>query len=173
VGRLVLVSGGARSGKSRYALGRAQQLGPTLFVATAPIADDEMAARVERHRAERPAQWDTLEARYDVASAIASRRRDQTCVLVDDLGALVSNLLVERAADQQVVEAEVDALARLPRTIEIDLVVVTQEVGLGIVPMTELGRRFRDLLGSANQRLAAEAQEVVLVVAGLPLTLKP
>jgi adenosyl cobinamide kinase/adenosyl cobinamide phosphate guanylyltransferase len=169
----LLVTGGARSGKSRYALQRAQQLGSTLYVATAPITDDEMAARVQQHRAERPPDWETLESRYDLASAILTRLRDQAGVLVEDLGTLVSNLLVERAADEALVDAEVEALGGLADSHEVTLIVVSQEVGLGVVPPTELGRRFRDLLGRANQRLAARADEVVFVVAGLPMTLKP
>jgi adenosylcobinamide kinase/adenosylcobinamide-phosphate guanylyltransferase len=172
MGRLLLVTGGAGSGKSRYALQRALPHGPTLYVATAAITDPEMAARVQRHVDERPPEWSTLEARYDLAPAIEARRREQSCVLLEDVGTLVGNLLIERAADQPAVDAEVDALAALARGSDVELIVVTQEVGMGIVPATESGRRFRDLLGRANQRLASQSQEVVLVVAGLPLTLK-
>jgi adenosylcobinamide kinase/adenosylcobinamide-phosphate guanylyltransferase len=147
-------------------------LGSALYVATAPITDEEMVARVARHRAERPPDWDTLEAPYELAAAILARLTDQRSILVEDLGTLVSNLLVERAADEAQVDAEVEALSRLPDGRDVTLIVVSQEVGLGIVPATELGRRFRDLLGRANQHLAAQAAEVVFVVAGLPLTLK-
>ena len=173
-GRLLLVTGGARSGKSHYAQRRAAESGqPVLFVATGVATDEEMAARIDRHRAERPADWRTLEARFDLATAIGTPRPEERCVLVEDLGTLVTNLLVERSADEEIVRAEVENLLRLGREHELDLILVSNEVGLGVVPPSLLGRRFRDLLGTANQHVAAAADEVMLLVAGLPLRLKP
>jgi adenosylcobinamide kinase/adenosylcobinamide-phosphate guanylyltransferase len=170
---LLLVTGGARSGKSRYAQQRAREVGRrTLYVATGVATDDEMAERIARHRAERPADWTTLEARLEVAAAIAERWRGEGCVLLEDLGTLVTNLLVERAADAREVGQEVERLIALPALRPTLLIVVSQEVGLGLVPSTPLGRAFRDLLGVANQTLAAAADEVIMVVAGLPLRLK-
>ena len=172
-GRLLLVTGGARSGKSRYAQQRARELGGrTLFVATGVATDDEMAERIARHRAERPVDWVTLEAQVDLAAAIAAHWRGEGCVLVEDLGTLVTNLLVEREAGASQVGREVERLIDLPAQRQGLLIVVSQEVGLGLVPSTPLGRAFRDLLGLANQTLAAAADEVVMVVAGLPLRLK-
>lgn len=172
-GRLLLVTGGARSGKSRYALGRAvASSGGVLFVATGVATDAEMAERIERHRAERPPGWATLEARYDLAAAISGALAGERTVVVEDLATLVSNLLVERAPDEAGVRAEVEALLRVARESAADWIVVSSEVGLGLVPATPLGRRFRDLLGTANQLVAAAADEAVLMVSGLPLRLK-
>ena len=173
-GRLILVSGGLRSGKSRYALERAAaERGPVLFVATGVATDPDMAERIARHRAERPPAWRTLEARYNLKTAIEGALADERTVLVEDLGTLVTNLIVERDAADEAVEAEVDGLIALPAGCRVRLLVVSNEVGWGLVPTTPLGRRFADLLGRANQRLAAQADEVVVVVAGLPLRLKP
>jgi adenosylcobinamide kinase / adenosylcobinamide-phosphate guanylyltransferase len=172
-GRLVLITGGARSGKSRFARERAAAGGsPVLFVATGLATDPEMAARIARHRTERPAEWTTLEARYDLASALRGRLSGERCVLLDDLAAVVSNLLVERSADEREILAEVEELLGLARKCSLELIVVSQEVGLGLVPSTALGRQFRDLVGFANQAMAAAADEVLLLVAGLPLRLK-
>lgn len=172
-GRLVLVTGGARSGKSRFALERAGRDGePVLFVASGVATDDEMAARIARHRTERPAHWRTLEARYDLADRIRAVRRAEIRVVVEDLATTVSNLLVERQADEALVRREVEALVELAEQLGVELLVVSNEVGLGLVPTSSLGRTFRDLLGLANQIVAAEADEVVLLVAGLPLRLK-
>jgi adenosylcobinamide kinase/adenosylcobinamide-phosphate guanylyltransferase len=169
----VLVTGGARSGKSRFALERARaQRGPTLFVATAVATDAEMAARIRAHQAERPDSWQTLEARYGLAAAIERAWAGQPCILVEDVGTLVTNLLVERRAEQAAVAAEVEALIGLLDERPVELIVVGNEVGLGLVPSTPLGRAFRDLAGLANQLLAAAADEVVMLVAGLPLRLK-
>jgi adenosylcobinamide kinase / adenosylcobinamide-phosphate guanylyltransferase len=172
-GRLVLVTGGTRSGKSRYALNRALAWGEqVLFVATGVVTDAEMEQRIARHRAERPAGWQTLEARYELGPAIVAAASGLRGVLVEDLATLVSNLLVERDADEAAIEAEITALLAARWELTADLIFVTNEVGLGLVPGSPLGRRFRDLLGLANQAAAAAADEVVLVVAGLPLRLK-
>jgi adenosylcobinamide kinase/adenosylcobinamide-phosphate guanylyltransferase len=185
-GHLLLVLGGARSGKSAYALERARAFGPRVaFVATGVATDAEMAARIERHRAERPPDWTTVEVERRLDEALA-KLPPADCVLLEDVGTLVSNVLVgdpaagvrsreSGAGDDDVearVEAEIDALLAGWRGSGVPWVVVSQEVGLGLVPTTPLGRRFRDLLGSANQALAAAASEAVLVVAGLPLRLK-
>jgi adenosylcobinamide kinase/adenosylcobinamide-phosphate guanylyltransferase len=172
-GRLLLVTGGARSGKSRYALERAREVGgQVLFAATGVATDDEMAERIARHRAERPAAWATVEARFDLAAALAPRLADARAVVIEDLGTLVSNLMVERTADEAAVRAEIEALLGLARGSPADWIVVSSEVGLGLVPPTPLGRAFRDLLGTANQLVASAADDVVLMVAGLPLRLK-
>ncbi len=171
--RLVLVTGGARSGKSRYALNRAAAWDPrVLFVAAGVVTDLEMERRIARHRAERSPAWQTLEARFDLGTAITSARSDQRCVLVEDLATVVTNLLVERDADESAVQTEVQTLLAAHRGADFELIVVTNEVGLGLVPTNPLGRQFRDLLGLANQAVAAAADEVVLLVSGLPLKLK-
>jgi len=171
--RRVLVLGGARSGKSGYAERLAADCGePVLYVATATASDAEMAERIAQHRAQRPAHWRTLEAPTDVARQTAAALDGARTVLVEDLGLLLSNRLLEDEADGHVAEAgagaEVEALLRLPANV----LLVSNEVGLGLVPPYPLGRVFRDALGRLNQHAAALADEVVLIVAGLPLRLK-
>lgn len=180
-----LVTGGARSGKSSFAERLALDgRGPVLYVATATVGDDEMRARVEEHRRRRPPDWRTLETPTDVASALSERARGVGTVLLEDVALLVSNLLfrvtggaeplLSTAAElDEAVAAELDALFTARDAAGWDFVVVTNEVGWGVVPATPLGRVFRDALGRANQALAARADAVYLLVAGLPLRVKP
>lgn len=172
---LTLVLGGARSGKSRYARSLASEhAGEVVFVATATAGDEEMARRIARHRDERPPQWRTIEAPVDLVSALRAAPSD-ALVLVDCVTIWLSNLL-ERHGALQVEERErrilddVERFAAAAR--ERTVVAVSNEVGEGIVPATPLGREFRDVCGLANQALAAEADRVVLVVAGLPVLVK-
>jgi adenosyl cobinamide kinase/adenosyl cobinamide phosphate guanylyltransferase len=164
---LTFVLGGARSGKSRYAESLIAALPvPWLYVATAEAGDAEMAARIAAHRARRGAQWQTVEAPRDLAAALQSGRTMP--VLVDCLTLWLSNLMLADAdIDAETAELET-ALAEAAAPV----VLVANEVGSGIVPDHPLGRRFRDLQGNLNQRLAARADRVVLVVAGLPLAIK-
>lgn len=174
---LTLVLGGARSGKSRFAQSLAAAAGgPVLFVATAapvsPDEDPEMAARIARHLADRPSRFKTLEAPLD---AVAAVRSAEAVVVFDCVTIWISNLLyehraLERALREKKILGEVEALAAVLR--EREAIAVSNEVGEGIVPETPLAREFRDLQGQANQILAREASRVVLLVAGIPLTLK-
>jgi adenosylcobinamide kinase / adenosylcobinamide-phosphate guanylyltransferase len=167
-----LVLGGARSGKSRHALEQARQLhGPVAFVATARALDGDMAVRIARHRAERPPRWTTIEEPHDLVGACRRASRANDLVVVDCATVWVSNLM-ERGDDDMVVLAAADDLVKLLRERLVSVIVVSNEVGQGVHPSTELGRRFRDLLGLVNQRLAAAVDRVTLMVAGLPLTLK-
>ena len=182
--RLTLVTGGARSGKSRYAEDLARQGSqPILYVATAEAFDDEMRARITEHRRRRPATWETLEARTDIGAALAARPVQPGTVLLEDLGLLVTNHLLDVCGDDEpnveragfvdaLVDREIDGLLAAQSDGGWDAIVVTNEVGFGIVPATPLGRIFRDALGRANQRLAARADAATLLVAGLPLQLK-
>lgn len=175
--------GGARSGKSRFAEVLAVEWGaPVLYVATARALDDEMVVRISRHRAERPAEWRTLEEPLQVAEAVgaAVTASDPTpgTVLVEDLGVWLSNALLAANGDaaaqddadeaERLVAAGIDGLCRL----DANLVLVSNEVGLGLVPPYPLGRFFRDALGRVNQHAAAAVSEAYLLVAGLPVTLK-
>ena len=183
--RLTLVTGGARSGKSQFAEGLARQgRAPVLYLATAEVLDDEMRARVQEHQARRPAEWRTLEARTEVGRALAGIPDAPGTVLLDDLGLLVTNRLLDlcgpidpTAETARLLDAalarEIDDLDRARAAGGWDLIVVTNEVGLGIVPATPLGRVFRDAIGRANQVLAERADAVYLLVAGLPLRIKP
>ncbi len=165
--RLTLVLGGARSGKSRYAESLVTALpAPWIYVATAEACDTEMAERIAAHQARRGAGWRTLETRRDVVGALAAHRT--TPLLVDCLTLWLANALLASAD----VDAEIEHLEVALEQAAAPLVLVANEVGFGIVPDNALGRRFRDLQGLLNQRIAARADRVVLVVAGLPLTIK-
>jgi adenosylcobinamide kinase / adenosylcobinamide-phosphate guanylyltransferase len=166
-GPLTLVLGGARSGKSRYAEGLIGTMSPPwTYVATAEACDAEMAARIAVHRARRGGEWRTIEAPRDLAGALASTQAEP--VLIDCLTLWLSNrMLADADIDGEIGELE-QALARRSSAV----VIVANEVGSGIVPDNALARRFRDLQGSLNQRIAAGADRVVLMVAGLPLSVK-
>jgi adenosylcobinamide kinase/adenosylcobinamide-phosphate guanylyltransferase len=174
--RITLITGGVRSGKSRFALERAEAAGAedVTFIATAVLTDDEMRRRAERHRAERPAVWRTVEAATDVADAVA--RAQTHVILLDCLTNLVSNAIMasESEGEEAALAAaarEVDNLLAAAADRDGELIVVTNEVGWGVVPPYEMGRWFRDAAGQANQRVAASAAEVYLLVAGIAMRL--
>ena len=175
---LTLVLGGARSGKSRYALDEAQGGARVLFVATAQAFDDEMQARIERHQQERPAHWTTLEAPLKVAEAVVPRLPGHDTVVIDCLTLLATNALLTlpedctQADSDAAILAEVEALLAIQAASAARWLVVSNEVGMGVVPPFKLGRLFQDSLGRANQRVAQAADSVVLMVAGLPWALK-
>ena len=176
---LMLILGGARSGKSVYAERLAAASGQAvLYVATALAIDAEMQARIRRHQASRPAHWRTLEAPRAAGEAIPKEARPGEWVLVDCLTVLVANVVLAAGDDvtldeaRPVVEAEVDGLLRAARAHAGRVCVVSNEVGMGVVPPYPLGRVYRDLLGWANQRMATAAGEVWFMVAGLPLKVK-
>jgi adenosylcobinamide kinase/adenosylcobinamide-phosphate guanylyltransferase len=199
MGKLTLILGGARSGKSSYAERRAKELGGNrvLYVATSETKDEEMVGRVEKHRSERPSAWGTVEAPRNVSQALrqaqdTALRRERSAtkvILLDCVTFLVANHLMDAAApeddpfddpsadpfDVQIeanVVAEVEALVKYVNEADVELLVVTNEVGLGVVPPYELGRAYRDILGRANQILARHADEVQLLVAGIPMRIK-
>jgi adenosylcobinamide kinase/adenosylcobinamide-phosphate guanylyltransferase len=179
-GRLILLLGGARGGKSGYALKLAQggervSGDEVCFIATAQALDEDMTVRISRHRAERPTHWRTIEEPYQIDEALR-QAGDAGVVVVDCLTLFVSNWLL-RHEDEHECEGFVRQITRdfleLARTRQQMIICVSNEVGLGVVPETSLGRVFRDLLGRVNQDFAAVADEVYLLVAGLPLQLKP
>ena len=166
--RFTLVLGGARSGKSRHAEALIMaHRPPWIYVATAQALDAEMAIRIADHRGRRDARWQTLEAPRDLARSIAAAPPDAP-LLIDCLTLWVSN---EMLAQADLDAATRDLEAALDRR-RASVVAVANEVGLGIVPDTVLGRRFRDAAGRLNQRLAIRADRVVFLVAGIPMTLK-
>lgn len=167
--RHVLLTGGARSGKSALAVALAQRDGgDVVFVATGQPGDDEMAARIARHRAERPPRWTTIEEPLRLEEAIGAAD-PQACLIVDCLSLWVANLLATSDAIAQAAAAAADVAAARPGT----TIVVTNEVGLGVVPATPLGRAYRDVLGRVNAIWAERAGEAYLVVAGRLLALLP
>ena len=191
MGRLTLILGGARSGKSTFAEDRARELGgeSVLYVATSEAKDEEMQQRVTNHRTARPPAWRTLEAPRNVAEALRQERSAARVVLLDCMTFLVANHLMDAAAPREnpfddpsadpfdprieaKVVAEVEALVAYIQEFNIEMLVVSNEVGLGVVPPYELGRAYRDILGRDNQILARHADEVHLLVAGIPMKVK-
>lgn len=165
----LFVIGGARSGKSRYAQTRIEALpGSLAFIATAEAGDAEMAQRIARHRADRGPRWTAHDAPLDLPEAIAKAQASADAILVDCLTLWLSNLMLREADVEQATSALCDAVQQC----RVPLALVANEVGMGIVPMNELARRYRDHAGCLSQRVAEVAGEVVLVTAGLPLVLK-
>ena len=173
--RLTLVLGGVRAGKSSYAQRLAARGKRVLFLATAEAGDREMAARIQAHRETRPAEWDTIEAPIDPVTALAPLLHGYDMVVLDCLTLWVSNLLLSSwgtASPRVDIPAEAQRLLRLYRQGEASWIIVSNEVGLGVIPPTELGRVYTDELGRVNQLIAAAADDVYFMAAGLPLNVK-
>ena len=167
----LFIVGGARSGKSRFAVDRIPSRERIVFVATAEARDQDMATRIARHRTERPSHWATVEEPLDLVPRL--EKLEGTCdgIVVDCLTLWVANRLLRGDPDDAIL-GESDALARLIGRRRSSFTVVSNEVGAGVHPETATGMRFRDLLGGVNQRVAAACETVVLMVAGVPLTVK-
>jgi len=175
MGATVLITGGSRSGKSSHALDLATNEalvgGGLFFLATAEPLDEEMRARIERHRASRPNHFETIEEPLKVAEAIAALDGRARTVVLDCLTLWISNLVGAPFNDDEVLR-RVDQLAETLARASFSSFIVTDEVGWGVVPEHPLGRRFRDLLGWANQRIGKIADQVILMVAGCPVRVK-
>ena len=186
MGRLILILGGARSGKSGFAQQLAQACSdeehrPVVYIATAEAGDDHMRQRIERHRRDRPVGWETAEAPQNVVAAIEAAGDSAAAIIVDCLTLWISNLLLaggeefneaQAASREEAILDEVETLIRATRKAKCQVIVVSNEVGMGIVPLTRLGRIFRDIAGRANQALAQAADEVYVMWAGLPQRIK-
>jgi adenosylcobinamide kinase/adenosylcobinamide-phosphate guanylyltransferase len=179
MGTVALILGGARSGKSFHARQLAEGSGRSVtFLATAQALDDEMTTRIQRHRAERPVHWETLEIPLGIAAHL--ERIQSEVVILDCVTLLITNLLmqfvrddlVDEAPFMQAVQKEIDELLAALRTKDQHWIVISNEVGLGLVPPYQMGRVYRDGLGWANQRLAREAERVLFMVAGIPMVVK-
>lgn len=184
MGRVTLILGGARSGKSRFAQELAQGLSQrVLYVAPAVPFDDDMRRRIEAHRQARPATWRTLEAPQQLAAPLAQALEGEEVVLIDCLTLWVSNVLMghpafpfqggeDLAPLQEALAKESEEVLALARERSLTLIAVSNEVGMGVVPPYPSGLIFRDLLGQVNQLWAAQADQVFLMVAGLPIRVK-
>jgi len=174
-----LITGGARSGKSRLAQELALKAkGPVLFVATAEAGDEDMKERIENHRKNRPAGWTTLEVTTHIGNKITQNIGKAQTVIIDCVTLLVSNIFQENAgvtgasALEKAVESEIKELIKCIERSDARFIIVTNEVGLGIVPADRISRLYRDLLGKANRILAEHADEVIFMVAGIPVPVK-
>ena len=176
---ITLILGGARSGKSSYAQKLAEDSSKSVtFLATAQALDDEMSARIQKHKVERPAHWQTLEVPLEIAAHIKEILSE--VVILDCVTLLLSNLVMEFAKDDlvdeapfmQAVQKETEELLAAIHESKQDWLIVSNEVGLGLVPPYQMGRVYRDGLGWANQRLAREAVKVIFMVAGIPMVVK-
>ena len=184
MGKLILFLGGARSGKSSLAEQMAQEIGgdSVLYVATAQALDEEMVDRIEKHQASRPQTWGTLEEPRHVTAALRSDYQDEKVIMLDCMTLLVTNLLpsgegfeqveVDVNEYERVVMDEVGNLLEFIEETNVTFLLVSNEVGMGLVPAYELGRAYRDILGRVNKTLAAAAKEVHFLVAGIPMRIK-
>ena len=174
-----LITGGARSGKSYFAQELALESGGTvLFVATAEAGDEEMKQRIEAHRQKRPSTWNTLEATTQVGRQIAQNIGQAQTVIIDCITLLINNIFQQHDKDtntaiiEKAVTAEITELVNCIDRVDAIFIMVTNEVGLGLVPADRISRLYRDLLGKANQVLAQRTDEVYLMVAGIPVKIK-
>lgn len=186
MGKLILVLGGARSGKSTFAQKMAEEItagfSRVAYVATGVACDDEMQARVEQHRRSRPPGWATIEAPTEVVQVIRRVGEEYGVMIVDCLTILITNWLAERGQLEEPMEdmlelekavlGQVEELVRVVERVQATVIVVSNEVGLGVVPAFKVGRVFRDLAGLANQVIAREADEVYVMWAGIPQKVK-
>jgi adenosylcobinamide kinase/adenosylcobinamide-phosphate guanylyltransferase len=172
MGRLTFILGGARSGKSTIAEQLAlQSSGKVLFIATAQALDEEMKTRIEAHQAKRPPNWHTLELPNNLARELSTRHHQANTILLDCITLLVSNLLVDTTdanTAQATVMEEINTLLGTIKASSAEWIVVSNEVGLGLVPPYPLGRQYRDLLGWTNQQFAKQAEKVIFMIAGIP-----
>ena len=172
---LIFIIGGARSGKSSLAESLASQYEHVLFVATAEALDEDMERRIAQHKLSRPSDWSTLEEPIKLASSLHGNAGNYEVCLVDCLTVWVSNMLLkleESSVAEKVILSELESLLEAYEYSSATWIVVSNEVGLGVVPPTSLGRRYRDALGRVNQAVAAKADKVYFMAAGLALELK-
>jgi len=171
--RLIFVTGGTRSGKSNFAQDLAHsQKGRTVFIATAEALDDEMGQRIASHQRARPSGWDTVEEPRHLGQAVQKCAGTHDILLIDCLTLWISNLLTNDPLSEAEIALEVKSLIHSCKTESSTVIIVSNEVGMGIVPVDRLTRLYRDIVGRANQEIASEADEVFLVVSGISMKIK-
>lgn len=169
---VTLVLGGVRSGKSRYAQRLASTAATVAYIATARASDAEMSEKIRRHQEDRPSTWATVEEPLQLGCALNRAAQQFDCVLVDCLTVFTANLLETAETEPGIVDEQIGSLLEALQATAASIILVSNEVGSGVVPPYPLGRRYRDLLGELNQQVAAIANNVLLMVAGLPLVLR-
>ncbi len=182
---IIYVTGGARSGKSSFAESLAQSEKNKVYLATAKVYDEEMCERVKKHREQRGDQWGILEAHSDLDTILSKSSNETGVILLDCLTNMVANLMLgdmdiewekitpnELSNIEQEINLEIDKLIEFSKSFTGELIVVSNELGMGIVPSYHLGRYFRDIAGRVNQRMAKESKEAYLIVSGIPIKLK-
>ncbi|MBI2471142.1 MAG: bifunctional adenosylcobinamide kinase/adenosylcobinamide-phosphate guanylyltransferase [Planctomycetes bacterium] len=175
--KMTLVLGGARSGKSVFAEGLAKKYNDVVYIATAEVKDEEMRERIQTHRARRPIDWKTVEAPFHVDAVVSNLNEKVGVVYIDCITLYITNMLLNDDREnlkqkQSQILGEINKLSKACRESRFDVIIVSNEVGLGIVPDNALSRVFRDIAGSANQTLADEADEVYFMVAGIAQKIK-
>jgi adenosylcobinamide kinase/adenosylcobinamide-phosphate guanylyltransferase len=172
MGKIIFLLGGARSGKSSYAVELAKRLSRRVaFIATATSVDEEMKKRIKMHKSLRPRHWKLIEEGKDISAVLPKLNNKYEVVLIDCLGLLVSNLLADNLKDKEIVVKIKKLIAAILKS-RFTTILVSNEVGSGIVPDNFLARRFRDLLGAANQAIAGKADKVILMQSGIPIVIK-
>lgn len=171
MGRITLILGGARSGKSTYALNLAKKYKKVAFVATCQGLDKEMRERIKLHKESRPKHWETFEEPRDPAKLLDKIKNSFDCILIDCLTLLVSNLVLSGDKQEKIIRKFTELLSVLAMK-KAKIILVSNEVGLGLVPANKLGREFRDIAGKINQIAAGKADEVLFMAAGLPMSIK-
>lgn len=171
--RVLFILGGARSGKSRLSQKLGESVpGKRLFIATAQPLDDEMKKRIENHRISRGENWKTIEEPIEISKVIWVNAKEYSLMLIDCLTIWVSNLLERSRGDEEKILEEVKKLEEAIKESDVRFIIVSNEVGMGIVPDNKLARQFRELLGIVNQRMAELSDRVILMVSGVPVVLK-
>lgn len=185
MGKLILITGGARSGKSTFAEDMAKKLGDRiLYIATCIAFDDEMKLRIRKHREQRPIYWETVEAYRNIDLELKDKLDEKNAAMLDCITIMVTNLMMDKCQDwdsleteetldmESYVNCEVDKLLHVVKAGSLPFILVTNEVGMGVVPEYKSGRLFRDIAGRVNQNLAKAADEVYLCISGIPVRIK-
>jgi adenosylcobinamide kinase/adenosylcobinamide-phosphate guanylyltransferase len=170
--KMILITGGCRSGKSRFALDYANQhFSKKIYIATCEALDEEMVQRIENHQKIRGPEWQTIEEPLEIVGEIGQYRNEVDLILLDCITLWLSNLLTKGNTDLKIID-EINRLVEIMKQTSTSLIMVSNEVGMGIVPADPLSRRFRDLSGMANQRIAEVVDMVIFMVSGIPIFLK-
>lgn len=169
--KITFITGGIKSGKSNLAVNTALQNNKVAFIATAISFDEEMETRIKKHQTERPSNWDLFEEPHNIDTVIEKTINKYDTVILDCLGVWITNLMMAELSDEKIME-KVKNLIKTFAEIDYNLIIVSNETGLGLIPTNKMGRRFCDLLGMTNQEIAKEATEAYLMASGIPIKLK-